>query len=63
MILSCVIPVVSGQRYKAMACICIYIYIYIYIYVYTHAVMNTTILQLVSIYKTQLHVLALCVVT
>jgi len=31
----------------------------VYIYIYIHTVMNTTILQLVAIYKIQLHVSAL----
>ena len=39
----------------------VYVYIYIYTYIYIHIVMNTTILQLVAIYKIQLHVSALYV--
>ena len=52
-ILRCVIPVVLGQWYKAVACV--------YLYIYIHTVMNRTILQLVAIYKVQLHVSALYV--
>ena len=48
-ILRCVIPILLGQKYKALACI----------YLNIHTVMNTTTLHLVAIYNIQLHVSAL----